>query len=93
VQPHIALDYETKTARSDTGALWYEELLPADTQLYSVFGFNRARNDTSDKGLTAKQLAEHFTQSILNGYEYLQIGANESTGMGWCHLKAFGQQA
>jgi CRISPR-associated protein Cmr4 len=92
VQPHIALDYETKTARSDTGALWYEELLPADTQLYSLFGFNRARNDTSDKGLTAKQLADSFTQRILNGYEYLQIGANESTGMGWCHLKAFGQE-
>ncbi|EKO3893598.1 type III-B CRISPR module RAMP protein Cmr4 [Vibrio metschnikovii] len=81
VLPHIAIDSDTKTVRP--GALWYEENLPADTVLYTVLGCQPSRkkgNQTS-----ASELLKAVTQQVF-AQPYIQIGGNETTGMGWCRV-------
>jgi CRISPR-associated RAMP protein, Cmr4 family len=78
VHPHIAINYETKSVKD--GALWYEEALPPETLLYTLLIANDAR-DTS--GLKADELHRQISQFLCTEHPYLQVGANESTGMGW----------
>lgn len=81
VLPHIAIDSSTKTVRS--GALWYEESLPADTLLYTVLGCQPSRK----KGHSAApaDLLASVTKQLFR-HPYIQIGGNETTGMGWCRV-------
>jgi CRISPR-associated protein Cmr4 len=79
VNAHVALDAKSKTARD--GALWYEETLPPETLLYAPLVAARARRkDVSldAPGVLAK-IADVFTEKY-----WLQIGGNETVGMGWC---------
>lgn len=84
VTPHIAINNDTKIVKD--GALWYEETLPAETLLYIAL----AANDTRKKGqaLPAAQiLAQTLTLFPANA-PYLQLGGNETVGMGWCRVNA-----
>ena len=84
VTPHIAINNDTKIVKD--GALWYEETLPAETLLYIAL----AANDTRKKGqsLPAEQiLAQTLTLFPANA-PYLQLGGNETVGMGWCRVNA-----
>jgi len=82
VHPHIAMErYESKTVRK--GALWYEEALPPESLFYSLLLITAARDNS---GLTAAQLAEQARQALVGDRPYLQVGGNESTGMGWFKL-------
>ncbi len=63
---------EEKTKRSK--ALWYEESLPPDTIMYVLFG-----ERTADAVKTFRQK--------LEGAPYVQIGGNETVGMGWFIMK------
>lgn len=79
VNAHIALD-ENKTVKK--GALWYEETLPSETVMYSLLVCQPSRNKelTSD----GKGIADIIRQEILpNDNRYLQVGGNETVGMGW----------
>lgn len=79
VNAHIALD-ENKTVKK--GALWYEEALPSETVMYSLLVCQSSRNEklTSD----GKGIADIIRQEILpNDNRYLQVGGNETVGMGW----------
>lgn len=79
VNAHIALD-ENKTVKK--GALWYEETLPSETVMYSLLVCQPSRNKelTSD----GKDIADIICQEILpNDNRYLQVGGNETVGMGW----------
>ncbi|TGO02467.1 hypothetical protein PN36_24515 [Candidatus Thiomargarita nelsonii] len=62
---------DTKTVQK--GALWYEETLPPDTLLYVP--------------LVAQ--AVNVIEQIQNLFEhpYLQVGGNETVGMGWCKIE------
>jgi len=85
VNAHIALDALTKTTKG--GALWYEETLPPETLLYLCLSANAAR----DKNGT--QSAADILAKVLGLFDkapYLQLGGNETVGMGWCIVKQQG---
>lgn len=71
VTPHIAIESETKTVKN--GALWYEETLPSDTLLYTM--------------LLGKK---DFVNQVIDMFSvkpFVQIGGNETVGMGWCKVR------
>lgn len=83
VAAHIRIEGERKTV-SD-GALWYEETLPPDTLLYA--GLLAAASRREGSALTAEGVLGHATESLFReGDEYLQVGGNETVGMGWCRV-------
>ncbi|SHF43682.1 CRISPR-associated protein, Cmr4 family [Seinonella peptonophila] len=70
-----SLDDETKESKN----LWYEEALPSDSLLYSIF---IARNPFQEDHLL--ELQETFKSS-----RYLQVGGNETIGQGWSILSIY----
>lgn len=81
VNPHVCIDNQTKTVK--TGALWYEESLPADTVLYVGLHAQAARIEKEKK--TAEEVLKHITRDLFSR-PYLQLGGNETVGMGWCKV-------
>ena len=82
VTPHIAIDNATKTVKS--GALWYEETLPPDTVLYFSLAASASRRKDAE---IAACLIMEYTLSLFPAEKpYLQLGGNETTGMGWCRV-------
>lgn len=91
VNAHIAIDSETKTVKG--GALWYEETLPPETLLYVGLAASNVRKPKADK-LTIELPKDESAQWVLNSVvdlfkdkPWLQIGGNETVGMGWCAVK------
>jgi CRISPR-associated protein Cmr4 len=82
VTPHIALNSESKSVR--TGALWYEETLPPETLLYICLAANDSRK--KDHTLTADDVLQSIKE-IFKIKPYLQLGGNETVGMGWFNVK------
>lgn len=82
VQPHIAIKSDTKTVKD--GALWFEETLPPETLLYVPLTATASRRKGG--ALTAAQVLEQFEQLLPAGKNWLQLGGNETTGMGWCRV-------
>lgn len=84
VNAHIAIDTETKIAKPR--ALWYEETLPPETLLY--FPLSAAGSRKKDEKLDAKSIRDEVLQlfSGENG-AWLQVGGNETVGMGWCAVR------
>jgi len=72
VTPHIAINSDTKTVK--TGALWYEETLPSDALLYTMLMGKDAEVDA-------------VTGMFSNDKSFIQIGGNETVGMGWCKVQ------
>ncbi|SMF95242.1 CRISPR-associated protein Cmr4 [Methylomagnum ishizawai] len=88
VAAHIRIEGERKTVRD--GALWYEETLPPDTVLYT--GLLAAASRREGATLTAADILAHATRSLFPaGDEYLQVGGNETVGMGWCRVVTIGR--
>ena len=84
VVPHISIDSETKTTKG--GALWYEESLPPDTLLYSALVMQKGRKlDEKNNTTSSETLMENFSK-LVKEKKYLQVGGNETTGMGWCRI-------
>lgn len=92
VTPHVALDSEKKTTK--TGALWYEETLPPETLLYVCLAAHDTRKKSEAKdGKEEKLTAEAVLQRVDGVFAdkpYLQLGGNETVGMGWCKTKWIG---
>lgn len=92
VNAHIAIKSETKTVKG--GALWYEETLPPETLLYVGLAASNVRKPKTDK-LSIELPENESAQWVLNAVvdlfkdkHWLQIGGNETVGMGWCAVKA-----
>jgi CRISPR-associated protein Cmr4 len=81
VTPHIAIEQKNKTVCG--GALWYEETLPPDTLLYTMLLANKARSEKIE--MNAEAVLKAVTDMFLTK-PYLQIGGNETVGMGWCKV-------
>lgn len=79
VNAHIAIDSDTKTVRS--GALWYEETLPPETLLYVGLSATKARANGAE--MPADAILGSVT-GLFTGKPWLQVGGNETVGMGWC---------
>ena len=69
----IKLDYSTKTVVD--GALFTQELLPAETALYALL------LSESDLGTLPQKVNER---------KVLQLGGDETIGKGWCWAKVEG---
>ncbi|MDO8723568.1 MAG: type III-B CRISPR module RAMP protein Cmr4 [Syntrophales bacterium] len=78
IQTQIKIDSETGTAQG--GALRYQELLPADSVLYSVVYYSRA---VFDNTLQADTVRQHVEDIIT---KFMQIGGDETLGRGICKL-------
>lgn len=81
VIPHIRIENETKTVKA--GALWYEESLPADSLFYVALTTENSRNKTAD---LSSALVMQEVLSIFEDKPYLQVGGNETVGMGWMQI-------
>lgn len=82
VNAHIAIDAQTKTVKD--GALWYEESLPPETLMYVPLTATASRRKGSE--LKADQVMDRFAGLLPEGRNWLQLGGNETTGMGWCRV-------
>lgn len=82
VNAHIAIDAQTKTVKP--GALWYEETLPPETLMYVPVTATASRRKGSD--LQAQHTLAQFGALLPEGKNWLQLGGNETTGMGWCRV-------
>jgi CRISPR-associated protein Cmr4 len=84
VNAHIAIESDTKVVKG--GALWYEETLPPESLLYVGLAANKARKQDS-KLATADDVLSTVTNLFMDK-PWLQIGGNETVGMGWCAVSA-----
>ena len=82
VTPHIAIDNARKTVKS--GALWYEETLPPETVLYVTLASDASRKSPTENG--AQQMLDAVLSLFPSDKPYLQLGGNETVGMGWCRV-------
>lgn len=85
VTAHIAID--SKQKRVKDGALWYEETLPPETVLYvglTAFSSRRKGSETP-----ADVILSYICDDLFGERPYLQIGGNETVGMGWCKVRWF----
>ncbi len=92
VAAHIAIENDKKVVRD--GALWYEETLPAETVLYITLSASKVRdiNFKDSKELADKQaeaVLKSITETLFYDAPYLQLGGNETVGMGWCKVNTF----
>ena len=92
VNAHIAIDNKNKVVRK--GALWYEETLPPETVLYITLSAHKVRDTkfTDSQELADKQaqaVLKSITETLFNDAPYLQVGGNETVGMGWCKINGF----
>jgi CRISPR-associated protein Cmr4 len=78
IQTQIKIDSATGTAA--TGALRYQELLPADTVLYSVVYYSRT---VFENTLQSETVRGHMEDVIKN---FMQIGGDETLGRGICKI-------
>ncbi len=79
IQTQIKIDSEKGTA--EDGALRYQELLPADSVLYSIVYYSRA---VFDNALQADTVRNHVEGVIKN---FMQIGGDETLGRGICKIQ------
>lgn len=84
VQPHVRIKNNTKTVAD--GALWYEENLSPDSVLYITLSAQPSRN-TRDADETPDAQLAHLLQALFGERPWLQVGGNETVGMGWCHVQ------
>ncbi|MCX8139298.1 MAG: type III-B CRISPR module RAMP protein Cmr4 [Thermogemmata sp.] len=76
----VGLDYERKTVKS--GALFYEEFLPAETLFYSVVLASSSRRDGHNR--SAQQILQYLRDNMPS---VLQIGGDETIGKGLCAVR------
>lgn len=84
VNARIAIDFETKIVKQ--GALWYEESLPPETVLYVGLSASASRNTKSGERLESSQVLLEAL-GLFSERPWLQVGGNETVGMGWCHVQ------
>lgn len=89
VAAHVRIDNLTKTVQD--GALWYEETLPSETVLYVGLTAWRARKQGVDKA--ADEILQACLDGLFSPHSYLQMGGNETVGMGWCRVRTLGAES
>lgn len=78
IQTQIKIDSSTGTAQD--GALRYQELLPADTLMYSIVYYSRT---AVENGFQASVIQGHIEDVIK---DFIQIGGDETLGRGICKI-------
>ncbi len=83
VVARIGLDYDTKTVK--TGALFYQEFLPAETLFYALVFANDSRRDGTAP-MRAADILGYLRGHVPDG-SVLQIGGDETIGKGLCTVR------
>lgn len=90
VNTHIAIDQKTKTVAQ--GALWTEETLPPETLLYIGLDAVQARSPDKTSLITEADWERNWSAAgvfmkakLLFDDSWVQLGGNETVGMGWCY--------
>ena len=83
VTPHIAIDSARKAVVQ--GALWYEETLPPESVLYLTLAASASRR--KDGQMPASEVLHGALELFAPPRPYLQLGGNETVGMGWCRVQ------
>jgi len=78
IQTQIKIDSSTGTAQD--GALRYQELLPADTFMYSIVYYSQSAGLNE---LQADMIQKHI-EEVIKGF--IQIGGDETLGRGICKI-------
>lgn len=78
IQTQIKIDSSTGTAQD--GALRYQELLPADTVMYSIVYYSQSSGLNE---LQASAIQGHIEDVIK---DFIQIGGDETLGRGICRI-------
>jgi len=78
IQTQIKIDSSTGTAKE--GALRYQELLPADTLMYSIVYYSQSAGLNE---LQASTIKGHIEDVVKN---FIQIGGDETLGRGICKI-------
>lgn len=79
VNPHVQLGGKKTVSEGP----WYEETLPPDTVLYVELLAYPSRNNQGS--MDASAIMKHATDDLFTENDsYLQLGGNETVGMGWC---------
>lgn len=78
IQTQIKIDSKKGTAQD--GALRYQELLPADTLMYSIVYYSRS---SGLEPLQAETIQNHIETVIK---DFIQIGGDETLGRGICRI-------
>lgn len=78
VQTQIKIDSDKGTAKD--GSLRYQELLPADSLLYSVVYYSASAFENSLQAENVKK----YIQEVIKGF--MQIGGDETLGRGICRI-------
>ena len=88
VRAHVAIDHGTGTVVS--GALWYQESLPAETVLVSFIqaaGERRAVDDPGAKLNAQEVLKDALPAAAADGrLPLIQFGGKSGTGLGWTRV-------
>jgi len=77
---------ENKTSEN----LWYEESIPPDTLFYTLLMASKPRIKSEDNKTDIKEALGVLKKVSENIKDYLQVGGNETVGMGWCALQYYG---
>jgi len=80
VVARVGLDYQRKTVKS--GALFYEEFLPAETLFYSLVLASPSRREGHCK--SAREILDYLRGKMPS---VLQIGGDETIGKGLCTVR------
>lgn len=81
IQTNIKIDHDKGTAKE--GGLRYQELLPADSILYSVVNF--AGRVLEDGNEFKSDMVRKYIQKVLSGF--MQIGGDDTLGRGICRIE------
>jgi CRISPR-associated protein Cmr4 len=86
IETHVRIDNETGTA--DDGGLFYEELLPSDSVLYSpIYVAEPLRSRNGSKEAWPSSAAEVRTMVAELDRKRVQMGAGATTGRGIVHCR------
>jgi len=80
IQTHIKISSKTGTVDESTGGLWYQELLPADTLMYSIVYYSQSSGLNE---IQADMIQQHIEEVIK---DFIQIGGDETLGRGICMI-------
>lgn len=87
IQTQIKIDQETGTAQGR--ALRYEELLPADTIMYSLLMYGDSRDDNHP--LEAETIIAYLKNEVITSH--IQMGGDETLGRGLFEIEWLGKEA
>jgi CRISPR-associated protein Cmr4 len=80
IRARVRIDPNTRTVA--TGALWYEENLPAESVLWGMLAFSPSRNSAG----SAQEMQNKFKTCFSQPEQLMQLGGKHTIGRGLCRL-------